>query len=308
MKSLIKAVENSVKFLFRNSFTINITCLLIPSKKLRQNLRAKKSKKTATVSTVRIMELQGKKQGLLLRKEAIETVCLGSSHGAYGFYPPLFSDTSYNLCSTSQDLYYSSELYNYCTKQLPNLKNIILFYSVFSPGFDLQKTNEKATCQLFNENFDIPYKYDEFSKTEIKKVAASDIDFENGFFNQRPFMKGDNVQERAKTHLRENRREVKQTIFLEKIVEESIKNSYTLTIVTSPVTEEYRENMPDQEELFKDICSLQKKYNFEIVDFYSDSSFTSDDFGDFDHLNFTGAKKLTNKLKSLLKAKKSKMI
>jgi hypothetical protein len=73
-----------------------------------------------------------------------------------------------------------------------------------------------------------------------------------------------------------------------------------LVIVIPPARKDYRENLPDHKILFSRLYSLLEKNNVFIVNYYDDNSFGLEDFGDFDHLNYLGAKKLTEKLNILL--------
>ncbi len=93
----------------------------------------------------------------------IQTLVLGSSHGHYAFLPK--EETEFNLSIRSQDLYYSYKLYQKYASKLSNLKNIILFYSVFSPGFEIEKTSNRFLC--------IPYIfiYNIYSKSIVRNIT-----------------------------------------------------------------------------------------------------------------------------------------
>ena len=91
-------------------------------------------------------EMLIKKESFNNIKSNIKTLVLGSSHGGYDFNP-LFLKNSFNMSLPSQDLYYSYHLYK--KNNTKKIKNIILFYSVFSPGFSLIKTSEKQRALLY---------------------------------------------------------------------------------------------------------------------------------------------------------------
>ena len=84
----------------------------------------------------------------------IKNLCLGSSHGSYGFAP--WDSNTFNLSGTSQDLYITYSLYCYCAN-LPLLKNIFVFYSIFSQGFDMIKGNSAHFVPLYKILYNIPY-------------------------------------------------------------------------------------------------------------------------------------------------------
>ncbi|MDR1025801.1 MAG: hypothetical protein LBL47_00225 [Lactobacillus sp.] len=243
----------------------------------------------------------------------IKTLSLGSSHGAYGFYAAKFSDNAFNLSSTSQDLYSSFEL----SKSLPDgLEKLIIFYSVFSPGYEVQKTKDFQVCAYLKAFLNIPYKYPDLKKAELdcfasaaKKITSQKsyqkIRSEQGYlfstFHYPPDIKLF-AERRAETHLRENLRNTNQTEYLKSIKEICDKDNISLYVVMAPAHVEYKNNLPPSSELFKDLFTLAKKYDINIINLYDNDSFEGKDFGDFDHLNQEGAEKLTLMLKDYIGA------
>ncbi len=275
----------------------------IPISSVRRNLRSKIISIRPSINTDFFDELILKYDELQLKKENIDTIVLGSSHAAAGFIPKQFSITAFNLASASQDLYYSCQLLKYCQKELKNLKNIYLFYSVFSSGFELQKTNEKERCAFFKFLFNIPYKYDTDNKLEYfykqtysyYKKNKKNIDT-NGYIEQKNFFPSDYpINERAKTHLRENQRENNQMDYLQKIIEICTRDNINLKIIIPPLRNDFYNLLPDENILF---AKLYQQDNLpEIFSFWKNEIFMDSDFGDFDHLNKQGAIKLTNLIK-----------
>ncbi|HDM8043623.1 TPA: hypothetical protein P0E04_001750 [Vibrio campbellii] len=51
--------------------------------------------------------------------------------------------------------------------------------------------------------------------------------------------------------------------------------------------------MPDKAELFKKIYDIDHT-NYKVLDYYDSIDFNDDDLGDTDHLNESGAMKITN--------------
>lgn len=81
------------------------------------------------------------------------------------------------------------------------------------------------------------------------------------------------------------------------------KNSYNLcylTIIIPPARTDYKKNLPDSDYLLKELYNISKN-QFNVFNFYDDTDFAFDDFGDFDHLNYNGAKKLIQKIGEYLK-------
>ncbi|MDA3966818.1 hypothetical protein [Helicobacter sp. WB40] len=100
------------------------------------------------------LKLEYKKYiSLMARSLNIQDLALGSSHGNYGYIP---NNNGFNLANTSQDLYTSYSLYLY-VQNLPLLKNIFLFYSIFSPGYNLILSGESHFATIYKLLYNIDY-------------------------------------------------------------------------------------------------------------------------------------------------------
>lgn len=128
---------------------INLLLCFIPGKNLRKRIHLYFSVKTFPPPPAEKF-FQWK-----TNKDKIETLILGSSHGLYGYRA---EGSEFNLCDVSQDLYYSYHLYA-LSCDFPQLKNVVLFYSVFSPGHVLEKTAENVKCLFYKELYHIPYPF-----------------------------------------------------------------------------------------------------------------------------------------------------
>lgn len=240
-----------------------------------------------------------KRQEINQHLNNIKTIIFGSSHGLYGY---IAKDDEFNLCLASQDLYYSYKLYKKYSK-IPKLENIVLFFSVFSPGHILCKTIEKEKAIYYEKYFNIPYQY--FDKELIIKkflyyikpcFIENNIEFNNGNINNYWFFekKKDILEKRTKSHLKNNKRKNKQIKYLEKIINLVQANKQNIYIILSPATKDYKNILSEEKEIFRNIKNISKKYNkLKIIDFYTSDIFNDNDFGDYDHLNTKGAKKLT---------------
>ena len=101
----------------------------------------------------------------------LDTIALGSSHGDHSFNP-LYFPNSFNLCCSSQDLNHSFLLYEHIIKNYPNIKNLILYYSIFSSGWNMLKSDsEKYISVTLNELFALGIEYeDEELNSEFNKI------------------------------------------------------------------------------------------------------------------------------------------
>lgn len=229
--------------------------------------------------------------------DSVETLVLGSSHGNYGFHA---TGNEFNFCIDSQDLYYGYEIYKKYA-DLKNLKTIILFYSVFSPGFDLEMTNIFFDPIAYKILLDIPYRYErnDRKKTEktFQKYMRSDkicydhMDSRGNFDHCSFFGKNVDAKERADGHLKNAVRENGQTKYVAEMQNLAEKNGHSFVVVIPPARSDYMQHMPPCETVFKDLFSLK---NVRTLNYFGSSDFSDEDFGDMDHLNLQGALKLTD--------------
>ncbi|MFC3675005.1 hypothetical protein [Ferrovibrio xuzhouensis] len=114
----------------------------------------------------------------MLRKEiaSTETIAVGSSHGDFGFNPA-YCPGAFNLCSRSQDLKYSFHLYQHVARSQPNLEQVVLFYSIFSPGFIWEQVpSENEMCPPLNEIFGLGLTYEDPRLDAISRAVAGKLD------------------------------------------------------------------------------------------------------------------------------------
>lgn len=258
------------------------------------------------------LEMHVKKNDLL--KGNFDTIVLGSSHAQFGFYTKYYSDTCYNLSTSSQDLYYTKQLFDFCNTNLKSVKHFIIFYSVFSPGFILQLTSIYEWSVLFKLHYNFAYNFQgvknkeldwkknflrKFLKESEKKEKLQNIfKHYNGFTPVSFFSWDGSVIERAAAHLKHNKRPDKQNFFIEEIYN-NLKYGQKLTIVIPPARADYKFAIKESyNELFKDIILLCEKLDIELLNFYETDSF-NDYFFDTDHLDPVGAYHLTTAIKNI---------
>lgn len=247
-------------------------------------------------------EIAFKKQCLEKSVDKIEQISLGSSHGAYSFAPKYFKKMSYNLCSSSQDLYYSYRLY-LTLQNAEKLKTIYLFFSVFSTGLEVIRTSDKEICAYFKYFFNIDYQYPtEDNKFKKNIIACEHFISKNklthtNYLGYKPlfyfYPENYSVNLRAETHLRENQRDNCQFHYLHLLYQSILKNNQKLVIIIPPARKDYREALPEKSILFGRVKKFSNDNKIELIDLYDMELFLESDFGDFDHLNRNGAQKLS---------------
>ena len=240
-------------------------------------------------------------------KDRMETLVIGSSHGHHG-YRAQENLYEINACETSQDLYYSYELYKKYS-DAARLKNIVLFYSVFSPGHILELT-ERNRCDSYKFIYGIPYRFLGICEKKGLKEAFSVLiermknhpDFHyvgnlpDNISDMPPLFT--DAERRAKDHLKSNKRNENQTVYVEKAIKLSCERGHRLYIVIPPARSDYRNCLPPFEELFAELLKL--KNQVKILSFFEDEHFSDSDFWDTDHLNKQGSMKLTAFIRDMM--------
>jgi len=245
-------------------------------------------------------------------KPAFSTLILGSSHARDDF---VCDEQSFNLSGASLDLYRIYHLYLWAMKNNPSfVQNVIVFYDVFSPGLQLEKTKHALRCVPYKLFYQIPYAFEltaetvKKEKSFIKKLKkAYDKmpaieSFYRGNAEQVQYPEGsEGIQKKVEGHLKNNTRCNNQTKYIEKFAKETQKRGQNLYVITPPYRSDYSSLLPPYETLFAELLQvLQKNPNVILLNFQNDTDFDDTDFYDADHLNNKGALKLTEKIKTHL--------
>jgi hypothetical protein len=237
----------------------------------------------------------------MLREDVgeLQTLALGSSHGDHGF-DPQFCDGSFNLCSRSQDLQHAYALYETISKLAPNLKNIVVFYSVFSAGFFIKNTrSEKVLSPALDGLFSLGLKYEENRFTALSEqirdaftVFAIQLEGRHGFLPKwvqivTPESYG--AARRANDHLKWKNSDA--NLYLIKIIRLAEHLKHNLCIVIPPVRSDYREAVGSRSaKLFQDLLDICGEFQLcSMLNCYDGDGFADEHFGDFDHLLPEGA-------------------
>ena len=243
-------------------------------------------------------------------KDDIDILILGSSHAQFSYRA---KDNAFNFGASSQDLYYSYKLYEKYNK---NLKTIILFYSVFSPGNQTIKTNYANVAVKYKIITEIDYQ-DTLTAKE-KNLYELEDQFKKEYVlykqkhrcntkdrgNQKHYQSQINdisVAERAYKHLKNNLRDNHQTDYVIKMKDLANCNNARFLVVIPPATSTYKNCLPSFDKLFKELLNASNQKDIEILNLYDSPLFLDSDFVDCDHLNLKGAKKLTKIVNEYLK-------
>ena len=243
----------------------------------------------------------------------IDTLVLGSSHGDFSF-DPRYHIGSFNLCTRSQDLKHSY----YLLKALlfrKRLKNVVLYYSLFSPGSNCELMNpESEVLPILNELFKLELKYESEKLNSISNILLGKLDklappikgysgfypdyikdLEERYLNQQA--KLEYVKKRA---IGAFKLSMKTTSidYLELIINLIKQYSVNLCIVIAPARTDYRAvNNLSSDILFKPLLVTLSKNNYpiSIVNAWDSVLMKDEYFRDCDHLcpNGYGTKLIT---------------
>lgn len=248
-----------------------------------------------------------KRDGLLKQVKNIEYLFLGSSHCELAVNTNCFENNkAYNLGLGSQDLYYSFELYKKFAPILKNLKKIFVFYSVFSSGYELEKSMNKHLVYFYDYVFNIKpyssYPYGDLSK-ELKFLdkIKGQIYIPKGFAGYKestsPFDEGIALRD-IKGHLKNAFRGNNQQKYINEIENIAKLYGHCLCIIIPPHAPTYRAKAKefcigdDYNKIFFPLYALKNKC---ILNYFDNKNFSDEDFMDWEHLLPQGAIKFTNK-------------
>jgi hypothetical protein len=277
-----------------------------------------------------------KRELMDVKKDKIEFLVLGSSHGNYGINPEIISENSFNLTFNSQDLYYDSKLFDEYKEEMVNLKCVVLTLSNFSLWYDLNDSPEKWRKYFYKEYFGINSKSPE-SASEFVDLKSHSFAFFYGFLNTLMgtlypnylafgtdmnsfgwnIDTNKNLVSASDTTFENGRERVDFTDALIKkenteynlkllngIIEYVKKKKLKLVFVTTPVTYQYFKflNKEMYYEFQSTVGKLADNQNVYFLNFFNDGRFSSSDFRDYDHVNGKGAFKFSRILKDTLES------
>jgi hypothetical protein len=261
-----------------------------------------------------------KKNDLDRKASTISTVCLGSSHEVYGFDPRLIKN-SINPCSVSQDLSLSLFFYRYCVEKCINLKEIVLFFSIFSPGFELVLSSDAWRCacvKAFYEHYQLPDSLLTFFQgvSLIAKTTEAMISGINsgaisipelyagmGYYAwPNPHCVFHDAPARVNSHL--DLASLRNGLpALEQIVSLSQARKINLLIVTPPYRSDYMALLPPWMSMFSSLAqTVENMPGVYVKNAMLPSVFKDEFFGDTDHLiaGGPGSTLLTRMIANLL--------
>lgn len=268
-----------------------------------------------------VPELYIKNRNLCESSEGIQTLVLGHSQGDHGFDPEYFS-RSFNLCSRSQDAKMSYYLYEKMGLYLPNLKRIVLFYSMISPGFLTEREKaERMVAVAFNAIYKLsmPFEDDYLNSLSMEVSALFDgVDWgyeSDGFTASNGYVKNPNIdyfenlywQRRRLPQLHGYNELSDATEYLDKMMLLAKERGHSVYFVVAPNRSDFLASTPGTSDyLHRHLLDALVKFELSksavYTDLYNSQDFSDSDFGDFVHLipGGAGARRVTKSIHAMV--------
>ena len=256
--------------------------------------------------------------------EAIEVLFLGSSHAYCDINPVFVNRNSFNAAYVSQTLKYDYEILDKYAAHWNNLKYIVLPVSYFSLFFDLETSTEAWRVK----NYTLYYGMTQSNKiSNYSELLSNQLEVNLERVNSYYFRGKSNITSSklgwgncdqstankdlietglsaAQRHTYPTQPNIKENMsFLKAIIAFAKEKGAKVIIYTPPAFHTYVENLDDGQLslTIESMEQLDQEYeNVRYFNFLNDVSFSETDFHDADHLNESGAKKLTQKINKLL--------
>lgn len=241
-------------------------------------------------------------------KASVETLVLGSSHGDHGF-DPAHLPGAVNLCYRSLDHKHCYYMYRRALDLCPKLRNIVLFYSVFSPGNVLERSPlERDIGPLFSALFELDVEYQANDLNALHQAIsqqlrggmsaaldqeAARLDGYAGFFSA---YKGpgpvSEFQNRMLSHIKLNY-ESGADYYLLKMLAMADSLGHNVHIIIPPVSSKYREVINTRSSIiFRELIDIVTTFPWrrpiKLLNGYDDECYKDEFFLDSDHLDTRG--------------------
>jgi hypothetical protein len=266
-------------------------------------------------------EYRYKRHYLVQHAEETEILILGNSHSYYGVNPNHFDATTFNASHISQSLNFDFQILKLYEGQWKSIKTIILQVSYLTMAEKLEAGPEAWRVK----NYTIYYGINEFSGwrdyfevtsmepdyilsrirnhyiNHSSQIACDGTGFGKYCLNRKWDMDSTKAAETVARHTLTNsaegsliERNNKQCV--EDIIQWSRERDISMLLYRPPATVEYQQLVKDDQliKMTEVVEGMLKKYhNCSYADFYDSKAFAPSDFCDADHLNESGAAKLS---------------
>lgn len=259
--------------------------------------------------------------------DTTEVLVLGSSHALFGVDPAQFRLATFNMAYVSQTFYYDQRIVDAYLDRMPALKAVILPVSYFSLDTSMVGSTEKWRCYFYEKYFGFPvegasgsqlstlFDLKRYSLIALYGIPKSLKQLRNNFnLNE---VKGQQVNgwlkrdlsvpladrkgaDRVALHERlmfPNQRPANIS-YLKAIAKRLRERGVNLYPVTLPVHRTYSAHVNSRiyNSMVTTVADFCDENGCRYLNFFTDDRFDDADFFDNDHLNATGAAKLSRLL------------
>ena len=245
---------------------------------------------------------------------------VGSSYSFFAIDLNELNCKAINFSLHSQDLYYSWKMMEKAY-EIPDmaLEKIIIQIAPWSFDYDesLVKNAWDYVWQyapVCEDTHNLPISYDilkHLIRSEVRCMVQSrqfdlnnlvkDKDFEKKFSESVRALIG--LRKRAETWLHKRYPSTcyeNEQILVQMLRKSHIKGIKPYLLIT-PCSERFRQYFPARvlsrfNKILSRICHDELDFHVDVINLYDDMSFSDDDFGDADHLNYVGSIKVTRKI------------
>lgn len=250
-------------------------------------------------------------RNLAEKMNTVETIVLGSSCARFGFVE---NEKSINFGIDAQDLYYSYKIFEKYIDVIPNLKNVVLYFSIFAPGNNLEKSPQIARTAYYSAYLDIPYrnryivmqkgvlelerklyKIEPYIQKHLPKIPHDLLTQEHKNINPEA------MEKKLISRWLDLNKKATEIHYFDKLLFLAEQKGIKALIVTCPYAKRVKEIVPTSDEIFAKMYNICEKYkNVQIYNAFDDPQYTEDDFLDTNHLSRSGAEKITAKINSII--------
>ncbi len=270
-------------------------------------------------------EYSYKSQWLEKNASTVECVILGNSHTYLGVRPSFLSCKSFSLANVSQPLKFDEYILSKYEQNMDSLKYIIvnISYLTFLSGgfiggmeewrvkyysyFDYYDENPLSNIHLLPMNMDMWKRLKSYLFDGENEINCDELGFGTSYSlenKSETWKESGKIAAERHTSDKIDEQKVQMNIsYLEKIISIAQKHEAQVILLTTPAHKLYRDNLnTEQLQLRNKICDslVLVHNNLCWLNYFSDTTFTDDDFYDADHLSDLGAEKLTIKLAQYL--------
>lgn len=231
-----------------------------------------------------------------------QVICLGTSHMQYAFRPNEILEAAWNLAIPNCDFRTMYFIAKHALRINPHVR-FVIGVDFWLKALQMEFTRDYPLLVLLDGLGIVPlqnrfmadelYQYGQVYELPISDKWVFDKGFWEGLdYSDTPVIK------RVSQHLKFLKLKDTESIWFSRLIALCQKNGSHPVVVFPPARADYRALLPKEKMLFdiyRHICN-----GIPVLDLFSDMSFSTDDFGDTDHLNLIGATKFSRLINNYL--------